>query len=457
MSVRTKFEVLGRLLEYGIDAPEGYQVGVLEFSVWMIPIMQPILRAVDAFRTEQVDAIVIDLRGNPGGVGGLAMGVGGHFFDEPTNLGTMTNEFGEMNFNTNPQRLSPDGKLVDPLSTPLAILIDDMSASTSEIFAGGMQTADRAEVVGRRTPGMALPAVAEELPNGDILYHAIAEFTLPDGATIEGIGISPDVDVDLKPEAFEGSRDPDPRAAVELLLRNGPSSTPRRPHDAGTNRKDIRHAHPHLPPTTLLGCIIAACPMLATPAAAQQDADATRPSQETLPTPREIIDRFIEVTGGVDAYKKHKFRTSRGAFEMPAMGMRGEMMVKQSTPNLMLVTISLPGIGEMKQGFNGEVGWSIDPMSGPQLMDGKQLEQMKREADFFNSVDILKNFKESRTVAKTKFNDEMCYQIKLTGDDGVTNAYYSVESGLAKGSRTGRHPAGRDPHHHDPARVQGLR
>ena len=221
MSVRTEFEVLGRdeLLEYGIDAPEGYQVGVLEFSVWMIPIMQPILRAVDAFRTEQVDAIVIDLRGNPGGVGGLAMGVGGHFFDEPTNLGTMTNEFGEMNFNTNPQRLSPDGKLVDPLSTPLAILIDDMSASTSEIFAGGMQTADRAVVVGRRTPGMALPAVAEELPNGDILYHAIAEFTLPDGATIEGIGISPDVDVDLKPEAFEGSRDPDLRAAVELLLR----------------------------------------------------------------------------------------------------------------------------------------------------------------------------------------------------------------------------------------------
>jgi len=221
MSVRTDFEILGRdeLHEYGVNAPEGYRVGVLEFSVWMIPIMQPILRAVDEFRNEQVDAIVIDLRGNPGGVGGLAMGVGGHFFEVPTSLGTMTNEFGEMTFNTNPQRLSPDGELVSPLSTPLAILVDDMSASTSEIFAGGMQTADRAEVVGRRTPGMALPAVAEELPNGDILYHAIAEFTLPDGATVEGIGISPDLDVVLNRDAFEGSRDPDLRAAVELLLR----------------------------------------------------------------------------------------------------------------------------------------------------------------------------------------------------------------------------------------------
>ena len=187
---------------------------------------------------------------------------------------------------------------------------------------------------------------------------------------------------------------------------------------------------------TLMSCLFTACPMLTTSAIAQGDGDTVRPSEETLPTPREIIDRFIEATGGKEAYRKHKFRTARGAFEMPAMGMKGPMLVKQSTPNLMLVNISLPGIGEMKQGFNGTVGWSIDPMSGPQLMAGKQLEQMKREADFFNSVDILKNFKESRTVARTDFNGEMCYQIKLTSEDGVTNAYYSVESGLAKGSRT---------------------
>ena len=222
MTVETEFEILeGDELEaYGIDAPEGYRVGMLRFSVWMIPIMQPILKAIDTFRTDEVDAVIIDLRGNPGGVGGLSMGVGGHFFTEPVSLGTMTNEFGEMNFTTNPQRLSPEGELVTPLSTPLAILIDEMSASTSEIFAGGMQTADRAEIVGRRTPGMALPAVAEELPNGDILYHAIAEFTLPDGATIEGIGVSPDLPVTLTPASFEGSRDPDVRAAVELLIRN---------------------------------------------------------------------------------------------------------------------------------------------------------------------------------------------------------------------------------------------
>lgn len=221
MTVSTEATILDQseLRAYGVEVPEDFTVGLLRFSVWMIPIMQPINEAIDRFREAEVDAVVIDLRGNPGGVGGLSMGVGGHFTTEATSLGTMFNEFGEINFNTNPQRLSPAGELVEPLDQPLVILVDSMSASTSEIFAGGLQAAGRAAVVGRRTPGMALPAVAEALPNGDILYHAIAEFELPDGSSVEGIGITPDRAVDLDPAAFTDSRDPDIGTAVEWLAR----------------------------------------------------------------------------------------------------------------------------------------------------------------------------------------------------------------------------------------------
>ena len=221
MSVSTTSSILGQeqLAEYGVEVDPDYTVGLLQFSVWMLPIVQPIKEAIDDFRSAEVDAVIIDLRGNPGGVGGLAMGVGGHFTQEPTNLGTMFNEFGELNFNTNPQRVSPSGELVEPLEVPLVILVDDMSASTSEIFAGGLQSAKRASIVGRRTPGMALPAVAESLPNGDILYHAIAEFELPDGRSVEGVGISPDLTVSLDQESFASSRDPDIQTAVEWTTR----------------------------------------------------------------------------------------------------------------------------------------------------------------------------------------------------------------------------------------------
>ena len=219
MEVETEAEVLdSRALEQlGIKTSKPMKIGLIRFNVWMVPIMQPIARAVEQFRNEGVDAVVIDLRGNPGGIGGLSMGVGGHFLDEPTNLGTMKNSYGELNFNTNPQTVSSSGASVLPLEVPLFIIIDEMSASTSEIFAGGMMEAQRATIVGRRTPGMALPAVAIDLPNGDVFYYAIASFTLPSGEVIEGVGVSPQIPVALTTDAYEASADPDLAASIDTL------------------------------------------------------------------------------------------------------------------------------------------------------------------------------------------------------------------------------------------------
>ena len=208
----------------GFDAPEGVKIGVIRFNCWMVPIMQPIARAVDEFRTAGVDAVILDLRGNPGGIGGLSMGVGGHFLDEPTNLGIMKNSFGEMNFNTNPQTITESGELVSPLEMPLYILIDSMSASTSEIFAGGMSEADRATIVGRRSPGMALPAMAIDLPNGDVFYCATASFKLPSGTNVEGLGITPDLVIDLAHNEATFKNDPDLSAAVSDHLAKISSS-----------------------------------------------------------------------------------------------------------------------------------------------------------------------------------------------------------------------------------------
>ena len=219
MEVETETRVLdsSALEKLGITTDGSMKVGLIRFNVWMVPIMQPIAQAIEEFRTEEVDAVVIDLRGNPGGIGGLSMGIGGHFLSEPTNLGIMKNSYGELNFNTNPQTVSASGEAVNPLDIPLFILIDDMSASTSEIFAGGMMEAGRATIVGRRTPGMALPAVAIELPNGDVFYYAIASFTLPSGGVIEGIGVSPQIPVALTSEAYESTADPDLAASVNAL------------------------------------------------------------------------------------------------------------------------------------------------------------------------------------------------------------------------------------------------
>jgi carboxyl-terminal processing protease len=166
-------------------------VAILRWSAWFPGIVPSIAEAMDSAR--DADGLVVDLRGNPGGLGALAMGIGGHFLNDAVSLGTMRTRDTELRFTVNPQRVAPDGRRVEPYTGPLAILVDPLTASTSEFFAGGMQTLGRARVFGELTAGQALPAVVVDLPNGDRLMHAVADFTGPDGSRLEGSGVRPDV------------------------------------------------------------------------------------------------------------------------------------------------------------------------------------------------------------------------------------------------------------------------
>lgn len=136
------------------------------------------------------------------------MGLGGHFLDEPASLGTMRTRDGDLEFVTNPQRVGPDGRRVEPYGGPLAILVDSHTASTSEIFAGGLQSIGRAVVIGETTAGQALPAAVVPLPNGDRLLHAVADFTDPDDRRLEGSGVTPDVLVPLDRASLLNDADP---------------------------------------------------------------------------------------------------------------------------------------------------------------------------------------------------------------------------------------------------------
>lgn len=196
---------------------DGGRIGVLRFNAWMPPMMPALDSAVERFRAR--DGIVMDLRGNPGGMAGLMMGASGHFLDERRSLGTMKSRDGELRFNANPRLVSPSGARVRPFAGPVVILVDEMTGSTSEAFAAGMQAIGRARVVGRPTAGAVLPAVMERLPNGDLLYHAIADFISPDGTRLEGRGVIPDDDVPLTRAALLDGRDPQMEAALAWIRR----------------------------------------------------------------------------------------------------------------------------------------------------------------------------------------------------------------------------------------------
>ncbi|MBA2338799.1 MAG: PDZ domain-containing protein [Pyrinomonadaceae bacterium] len=182
-------------------------IGYIRFNIWVASLMPKIRSAV----REMADArgLIIDLRGNPGGLGIMSTGFGGLLSAKPITLGTMTQRTGYINFIANPQPNAYTG--------PVVILIDGLSASTSEIFALGLQEAGRAEVIGERSAGAALPSVFSKLPTGATFQFAIADFKTPKGVLVEGRGVAPDREVKLNRRTLLTDHDLQLDAALERI------------------------------------------------------------------------------------------------------------------------------------------------------------------------------------------------------------------------------------------------
>jgi len=195
-------------------------VGVVGFNIWMAPVDGPVAQAVDTMRG--FSGIVLDLRGNPGGLAEMIRGVSGHFLDEPVTLGRMKVRTGELEFRANPRRSTPDGRRVEPFNGPVAILVDELTASASECFAGALQAIGRARVFGRPTMGQALPALTKLLPSGDVLMYVIGDFVTPAGESLEGRGVVPDEMVALDRRELASGRDAVLEAALAWLAGPGP-------------------------------------------------------------------------------------------------------------------------------------------------------------------------------------------------------------------------------------------
>lgn len=184
-------------------------IGYVRFNIFVVPMMEKIRAAIRSM--SDAPGIIIDLRGNPGGLGSMANGLAGLLETKQTSLGVMTMRAGKINFAVYPQQGAYKGKVV--------ILIDGGSASTSEVFAAGMQELGRASVVGERSMGAALPSHLEKLPTGALFQYAIADFKTPKGTLIEGRGVVPDKEVKLTRARLLAGHDAQLDAAIEQIIK----------------------------------------------------------------------------------------------------------------------------------------------------------------------------------------------------------------------------------------------
>jgi carboxyl-terminal processing protease len=210
----------GVLVQFGLLNPEhvwiessrvgGGNIGLVRFNMFL-DVEHVMNRFGEAVRAcEKCAGFIIDLRGNPGGLGIMAMGMAGWFVDKPDQrLGTLSMRESTLKFVVNPRLHTFPG--------PLAILVDGASASTSEILAQGLKDLGRARIFGTRTAAAALPSVFEKLPNGDGFQYAIANYISEGGQPLEGLGVTPDVETPLTRQALLEGKDPPLDAAVDWI------------------------------------------------------------------------------------------------------------------------------------------------------------------------------------------------------------------------------------------------
>lgn len=165
--------------------------------------------AVDAAVSAGAPGVVVDLRNDPGGYLDQAVTVAGEWVGR--DVVVQERQRGEIT-----EQLQGMGRsLLKGIKTVL--LVNEGSASASEILAGALQDYGVATIVGKQTFGKGSVQDYHEYPGGSAVKITIAEWLTPNGRSIEQDGITPDVEVEFTNEDFNADRDPQLEKALELI------------------------------------------------------------------------------------------------------------------------------------------------------------------------------------------------------------------------------------------------
>lgn len=158
------------------------------------------------------------------------------------------------------------------------------------------------------------------------------------------------------------------------------------------------------------------------------------PVEGEKPSPKDIFAKHVDAIGGASAWESKASMTSTGAIEIPSAQMKGTLKMCAIAPDRVLVESELPGIGKTAQGFDGTVGWSIDPMRGPALMDAKQVAQLKRDGNFRKDLALAQDPGAAEVLGLFEFEGTPCWQVKVEGIGGMpTTQFYARDTGLMRG------------------------
>jgi carboxyl-terminal processing protease len=194
------------------------KVGYIRLSEFSSHSSEQMQKAIKDLNSKQVNAFVLDMRGNPGGLLQASVEIARMWLDNGTIVKTVDRKGGNEDFR------AVQGALTQ---LPMAVLVDGNSASASEILAGALKDNRRAQIVGAQTFGKALVQSVHSLSDGSGMAVTVAHYYTPNGTDIGHKGVTPDVKVDLNfmeqkslaesPSLLGSNKDPQYLRAISVL------------------------------------------------------------------------------------------------------------------------------------------------------------------------------------------------------------------------------------------------
>ncbi len=149
------------------------------------------------------------------------------------------------------------------------------------------------------------------------------------------------------------------------------------------------------------------------------------------PTVDQILDKYVQAIGGRQAVEKITSRATKGTFELPAMGLKGELEIYAKAPNKSLTIQNVSGVGEILDGYDGKIGWSKNPMMGLREKSGAELAAIVRASDIQAPLKTRQLYSKLELKGKEKVGDRETYVILATPAEGApVKMYFDAQTGL---------------------------
>jgi hypothetical protein len=152
---------------------------------------------------------------------------------------------------------------------------------------------------------------------------------------------------------------------------------------------------------------------------------------DPLPSAESILDRYVQVTGGKQAYEKRKSEIAHGTVEFPALGIKGSMTRYAAQPDKYYYTVDIAAIGKMETGVTGSIAWENSAILGPRVKSGVERAEAIREGNMNATVNWRKLYPKVENQGIETIDGEECFKVVMTPAEGQPiTGYYQKKSGL---------------------------